>query len=72
MAEIYRYALVDLDNTEGDVEYETLDQAQEAADDEHGIVRITYIYEDSELVWTPDGADVWPPVPDFEQQEAHA
>lgn len=61
MAEINRYALVDEDDHEDDYEYERLDEAIDAAGSDHAVIMRTYIYDDSELVWTPNGADVWPP-----------
>lgn len=61
MAEILRYVLVDKDNNEGHNEYEDMSMAIEAADDDHAVVERTYTYDDSELVWTPDGSNTWPP-----------
>jgi hypothetical protein len=57
---IERYVLVDKQGIEGDWEYETFQEAQAAADDRAIIMR-TYEYDDSELVWTPDGSNTWPP-----------
>lgn len=61
MAEITRYVLVDRNDREGDHEYEQYDEAVQAAGDDHAVIARTYTYDDSELVWTPNGADTWPP-----------
>jgi hypothetical protein len=61
MSEITRYVLVDLDDNEGDYEFDSLREAQDAADSDHAIVERTYVYDDSSLVWTPNGDDTWPP-----------
>lgn len=62
MSEIRRYVLVDEDDNEQDYEYDSYRAALDAAR-EYGcaIVARTYEYADSELVWTPDGGDTWPP-----------
>ena len=63
MAEIQKYVLVDSDDVEQDWEYDTLREAENAAQDRGNLAIIarTYEYSDSELVWTPDGSDTWPP-----------
>ena len=61
MAEILRYVLVDRENNEGDYEYHSLKGAVEAAGSDEAVIERTYEYSDSELAWTPDGDDVWPP-----------
>lgn len=61
MAEILRFVLVDVDNNEGDTEYPTLEEAMAAADGTQAVIMRTYIIDDSELVYTPDGGHVWPP-----------
>lgn len=61
MAEIRRYVLVDEDDEEGTYAYETLAEAQQAAGLDHAVVAQIYVYGDSELVWTPNGEDTWPP-----------
>lgn len=63
MAEIRRYSVVDDQDYEDDREYDTFEEAKEAA------IRLgnaavscnIYEYSDHELVWTPDGSDRWPP-----------
>ena len=59
---ICRYVLVTPDNNELDEEYDSypdaLEQAQKLG---YAIVERTYRYEDSELVWTPNGVSTWPP-----------
>ena len=61
MSEILRYVLVDADDTERDTEYETLHAAISAADGTQAVISRTYVYDDSELVWTPGGENFWPP-----------
>ena len=61
MAQIERYVLVDRDNTEGDHEFDDYQEAERAADENHAVIARIYTYEDSELVWTPDGSNQWPP-----------
>lgn len=62
-AEITKYVLVDADDAEGDWEYDTKDEAiaQARITNEYAVIEQTYVYDDSTLVWTPDGSDVWPP-----------
>lgn len=69
MSEIHKYALVDEHNTEGDYEYGSLREARRAGAKYGQAVILRHytrddedlIYDDSELVWTPNGANVWPP-----------
>lgn len=62
MAEILRYVTIDKDGEDGEDEFETAREAIEAARRIGGAVMMrTYEYADSELVWTPDGGDTWPP-----------
>lgn len=62
MSEIYRYTLADRDGTEGDYEYDTLDEAKKGATNGQAVIRHVYEWSDSMLAWTPDGSDIWPPV----------
>jgi hypothetical protein len=62
--DITTYVLVNTDDEYVGEEMDTLDEARNAAsqeDEPHAIVEITYTFEDSALVWTPDGSDTWPP-----------
>ena len=62
MSEILRFVIVDSDNNEGDHEYADRDEAiRDAGKQGAAVIMRTYIYDDSELVWTPNGDDVWPP-----------
>ncbi len=62
MTTINRYVLVDRDDNEGDHEYERYDEAEDqAAQLGHAVMNRSYVYEDAELVFTPDGGDTWPP-----------
>lgn len=61
MSEIIRYVLVDDEDSEGEWEYDKLDEAIAAAGKDYAVSGRTYIYDDSELVWTPNGVDIWPP-----------
>lgn len=64
MATITRYVLVDRNDVEGNVEYEDMAEAIDICDDDHAVIERTYEYADSEVVYTPDGSNVWPPKPD--------
>ena len=59
---ISRYVLVDENDVEGDFEYESFADAKKDAGTTNAVIERTYEYSDSELAWTPNGADVWPPV----------
>lgn len=62
MAEVLRWVLVNADDEEGDYEYSAYRFAeQDAARLGCAVIQRTYTYDDSELVWTPDGSDQWPP-----------
>ena len=69
MNEIRKYVLVDRNDTEADYEYGSLREARKAgAKYDQAVVARLYVREDedliydhSELVWTPDGGNVWPP-----------
>ena len=62
MANLTRYILVDAADRESDFEYESYEEAlADASALGAAIVERTYAFHDSELVWTPDGGDVWPP-----------
>lgn len=67
MSEIYRYVLVDEFDNEEDYEYIEYENAVVAAQvrklngERIAIIQRTYLYDDSALVWTPDGSDTWPP-----------
>ena len=66
MSEIRKYVLVTLDNTYLDTLYDTFDEARDAAlrDSEPcAVVCLIYTFDDSELLWTPDGGSIWPPAP---------
>lgn len=59
--EILRFVLVDSDNNEDNYEYTDREQAErDAAKESKAVIMRTYVYDDSELVWTPNGNDVWP------------
>jgi hypothetical protein len=62
MSEIRRYVLVNEDDHEEDFEYWSYAEAERAAKRVgSAIIARTYEFADSELAWTPDGGDVWPP-----------
>jgi len=61
MAEITKYVLVSRDDVESDYEYDSCQEAIEAAGTSHAVIERHYVYDDSELVYTPDGSDTWPP-----------
>lgn len=65
MSEIRRYVLVDLDGQEQDHEYPSLAEAQSFASrhdnaGRYAVFAHVYVFDESELVWTPNG-HVWPP-----------
>jgi hypothetical protein len=74
MSEITRYVLIDDEGREnnGGYEWESLDEATDEAvrlgrspfsGSKHGyaVEERVYTFDDSSLVWTPNGADTWPP-----------
>jgi hypothetical protein len=66
MSTICRYVLVDRNDQEEDHEYDSYPEAENEAKgrgNTHAVIERTYRYDDSELVWTPDGSDQWPPKP---------
>lgn len=61
---IIRYVLVDTDDNEQDYEYDEheYDEAEaEAYRTGCAVIARVFEYEDSELVWTPNGSNIWPP-----------
>ena len=65
MISIRRYVLVDRDNNEGLHEYRRYDKAETDAQLlGHAVVARIYEFTDSELVFTPDDSDIWPPSED--------
>ena len=59
---IERYITMNRANQEGDIEYETLEEAiEEAKGIEGAVIEREYSYTDSQLVWTADGGNQWPP-----------
>ena len=72
MATINKYILVDRDGTEGDAYYDGYHEAEaEAARTDCAVLAHIYEYNDSELVYTPDGSERWPPSPDKDASEWH-
>lgn len=63
MAEIRRYVLVGRDDVEHDKDYDRADLAIDEAKrlGETAVLCRIYSYEDTELVWAPDGGETWPP-----------
>lgn len=61
MTSIHRYVLVDEENQELDYEFMNYKEAEEVAGNDHAVVRRIYEYSDSELVYTPNGSNNWPP-----------
>lgn len=62
----HRYAIVDRSDTKVD-DIGSLEEAKRIARaaGDCAVVMETYEYSDSEVVWTPDGSDVWPPKTTF-------
>ncbi len=64
MSEIITYVVVNADDEHVSVEHDYLDDARNDAQDRgegHAVVALTYVYDDSELVWAPNGETEWPP-----------
>lgn len=66
MSTITRYVLVNRDDIESDYEYDTYHEALEGATKDgaagqFAIIERQYVYDDAELVWTPNGRNSWPP-----------
>jgi len=62
MSEIRRYVLVDSEDNEQDYEYsDWFEAARDAEERNYAVVARIYTFADSELVWTPDGSNTWPP-----------
>ena len=58
--EINKYVKVNPDGSEEDFEYDTMDEAVDSSDGTQAVIERTYTFDDSELVWTPNGEDTWP------------
>lgn len=64
MSEVNKYVIADSEGNEEDWEYDTLNEAIEAAKRNVGecaVIERTYIYDDSDLAWTSTGDTEWPP-----------
>jgi hypothetical protein len=62
MSEITRYVIVDDNGREYDYEYESFAEAKSIASKEgSAVIERVYLFDDSELVWTPSGEDTLPP-----------
>ncbi|MGI6797905.1 hypothetical protein [Gordonia sihwensis] len=61
MAEIRKYILVNINDEEVGDYYDTLEEAKRAAGRDYAVAAHVYEYSDSELLWTPNGDDRWPP-----------
>lgn len=62
MAEIIRFVTIDLDDNEGESEYRTQEEAIAVASKVgHAVAMKTYVLDDTELVWTPQDENYWPP-----------
>ena len=60
-------------------EFDTLDEARNDAEQRidstnelHAVVELTYVFDDSGLVWTPNGEQTWPPSSNQVQSEIDA
>lgn len=60
---IEKFVVVDENNREGDQEFDTWGAAAAAAGRDNAVFRRIYDFQDSELAWTPDGSNDWPPRP---------
>lgn len=59
---IRTYVLVDRSGSYVSEEMDTLEEAKDEAEDRGHVAVVEFQYEftDSELVWTPDGSNIWP------------
>jgi hypothetical protein len=61
---IHTYVVVSLDDEYVSEEHagkaEAVNDA-ESRDEPHAVVELTYVFDDSDLVWTPNNASTWPP-----------
>ena len=61
MADIQKYLLVGRDGCEIGTYFDSYREAEtEAKRSDCAVVEHTYTYEDTDLVFTPDGSDEWP------------
>lgn len=62
---ITTYVVVNLDDEYVSEEYKRRDEAvkdAESRDEPHAVVELSYVFDDSELSWTPDDVlGIWPP-----------
>lgn len=62
MSQLSRYVLCNKEGVELDYEYDNYaDVELDAGRWQCAVVERLYTYTDSELIWTPNGADTWPP-----------
>lgn len=63
MSEISKYVIVDAADQEEDYEYDKFDEAKAEAErrGKCAVIERKYVYDDSELVWTPNNEMTWPP-----------
>ena len=76
MSEINTWVVVDQHDQYVSEECPTFAEARNDAEqraqqsgEPHAVVMFTYVFDDSELSWTSNGADVWPPSAPPEEQE---
>ena len=69
---IERYALVDLEGARDDtVWYEDCQEAIGQAGTTHAVEALQFRFSDSELVYTPNGSQTWPPPTVYELRHAN-
>lgn len=60
MSDINRYLVIDPQGNDTGYEYESFKEAKEiAAKYGHAVLELQYSLRDTELVWAPDGSEVW-------------
>lgn len=62
--DIHTYVMVNLADEYVGHEMTTFDEAKNAASQEDepvAVVELTYVVDDTDLVWTPNGEQTWPP-----------
>ena len=61
MADITKYVLVNREGYEEGGYFDSYKKAEaEASRSDCAVVAHIYVYDDNDLVWTPDGSDEWP------------
>ena len=59
---IYKYAFMDIDGDEDNREFDSFSEARENVLEGEAVIIRTYEYcGEHEVMWTPNGSEIWPP-----------